>query len=604
MPRGNPYRYWRLALCWVGVAVAVSSPAKMEAQRPAQSPASAAEQPMTVNVSVRDFRGRPLDSAAMVHMYSRVGSYDVRNPTREASIAVFENVLPGSYNVVVTCLGYQEASEHIEVEGFGGNFNAYVYLQPEGGAPAGANTPPSGVVLSPKLQSELEKGLELVRKGQYESAEKHLVKATQLAPSNTDAAYLLGMAKLGLKQNDAARQQFEAVLRLDPTHAQALQALGELQLRMGDVSGAIQNLEKAFVAHGADWRAHLLMAVAYTQAGQLANAEKHAEGAVSLANGRSAYALFLLGEVRRERGSDSGARSAWEELIRQFPEDSWTKKAKEEIGRLERPAKAKAADPAGTLEELPLSAGTVVALPVMPVRPWAPPDVDSTEYLVAEGAPCDLENVLRRAAKRLNGQLANLEKFTATERIEHQEINRYGEPGPVRSREFAYIVLVRPLRGGEYFLEERRDGSTDLSSFPTSLATTGILGLGVSVLRATSSSDLTFRCEGLTNVRGAGTIYDLPIKGRVWLSAATFDLLRIETDLREAIPNLELTRDHLVVNYGPVEFRKGKTTLWLPWNAEMFMELKGHRYHHTHSLSDYLLFEVDTTHKVGAVAGE
>jgi hypothetical protein len=31
----------------------------------------------------------------------------------------------------------------------------------------------------------------------------------------------------------------------------------------------------------------------------------------------------------------------------------------------------------------------------------------------------------------------------------------------------------------------------------------------------------------------------------------------------------------------------------------MYMELHGHRYHHRHSLSDYMLFEVDTNHKIG-----
>jgi len=30
----------------------------------------------------------------------------------------------------------------------------------------------------------------------------------------------------------------------------------------------------------------------------------------------------------------------------------------------------------------------------------------------------------------------------------------------------------------------------------------------------------------------------------------------------------------------------------------MYMELRGKRYHHRHFLSDYLLFDVDTTHKL------
>ena len=63
--------------------------------------------------------------------------------------------------------------------------------------------------------------------------------------------------------------------------------------------------------------------------------------------------------------------------------------------------------------------------------------------------------------------------------------------------------------------------------------------------------------------------------------------------------SLNLTRDHLLVDYGPVKFVSANTTLWLPLSAEMHMELHGHRYHHKHYLTDYMLFGVDTNHKIG-----
>jgi hypothetical protein len=39
---------------------------------------------------------------------------------------------------------------------------------------------------------------------------------------------------------------------------------------------------------------------------------------------------------------------------------------------------------------------------------------------------------------------------------------------------------------------------------------------------------------------------------------------------------------------------QGLTDELLPWDAEMFMELRGRRYHHTHTLRNYMLFSVDT----------
>jgi hypothetical protein len=92
------------------------------------------------------------------------------------------------------------------------------------------------------------------------------------------------------------------------------------------------------------------------------------------------------------------------------------------------------------------------------------------------------------------------------------------------------------------------------------------------------------------NSRGT---YAIPLKGRVWIGASSYDVLHIETDLREPVKDLDLTRDHLLIDYGPVKFERGGTTLWLPWDAEMFMELRGKRYHHTHTLRNYMLFSVD-----------
>ena len=142
------------------------------------------------------------------------------------------------------------------------------------------------------------------------------------------------------------------------------------------------------------------------------------------------------------------------------------------------------------------------------------------------------------------------------------------------------------------------------------------------ILQPATRDEFVYQCEGLASIRGKATwqirfqekkdskggirewrrdgkIYQILLKGRVWISSASFDVLRIETDLLEPKQILGLTRDHLLVDYGPVNFWAGNTILWLPWSAEMHMELRGHRYHHKHYLTDYMLFGVDTNHKIG-----
>ena len=74
-------------------------------------------------------------------------------------------------------------------------------------------------------------------------------------------------------------------------------------------------------------------------------------------------------------------------------------------------------------------------------------------------------------------------------------------------------------------------------------------------------------------------------------------MLGVETDLREPVDSLKLTRDHMTVNYGPVKFNDGQSQLWLPWTAEMYLELHAKRYHHTHTLTNYVMFNVNSSWK-------
>jgi hypothetical protein len=277
---------------------------------------------------------------------------------------------------------------------------------------------------------------------------------------------------------------------------------------------------------------------------------------------------------------------------------------------------------------LPLSEAPDAALINVVQHTWAPPDIDNAVYDVAPDVKCRPETILDGALERMKAELKDFEKFTATEHIEHQDVDRYGWPGPVKTYDFSYVVLVYPLGSNSLYMDEFRDGKVDLSKVPSAIMTTGLNNLGVNVLQPYYRERFAYSCEGLTNVRGEGAwqlrfeekkdsppnslgvrvwrrngkTYSVAIKGRIWVSSVSYAVLRIESDLRDPVPDLELTKDHLLVDYGPVKFSTGNTQLWLPWSADMYLELRGRRYHHRHYLSDYKLFNVDTTNKVGKAA--
>jgi tetratricopeptide (TPR) repeat protein len=613
---------WQSGLAFVLLGLLVISPSVYGQRTPparSQAPGYNPPQPVSVRVNVRDERGTPLTTPAIVRLRSTVGGYNSNTPTRDGSAAEFSGVLPGQYEIEISCVGYKTTLEQLTVASMGTDVSVFVYIRSESDAVAGSS-PASGVVMTPKLQAEIDKGFDALRKNQYEAAKLHFEKAVKIAPTNVDVLYLLGTAELALHQSDLARQRFEAVLKLNPGYEKALLAIGEMQLQAGNTAGAIATLEKAYDLNGASWRTHLLLASAYARSDRLKDAEAHAQRAANLAKEKGAYPTFLLGEILDAEGESQEARSTWESVVAQFPNDAYAAKAKEKLAL----ASAKSANN-NTREtaNLPPPPPPTVLLPPVVERPWAPPDVDSTEYRLASDAPCESDEVLARAQHRMSMQLENFEKFTATERIEHQQIDRYGTPGPPLSREFSYIVFVHSFKEHSMYLEESRNGSSDTTGFPTSLATIGLNGLGVSILQPANQGGFIYKCEGLTSIRGEaawqirfqenagapgfvgvrewrkrGMLYEIPIKGRIWVASASFDLLRVETDLIAPIDKLELSRDHLTVDYGPVSFQNGASTLWLPWTAEMYMELHGKRYHHKHFLTDYMLFEVDTSNKI------
>lgn len=562
----------------------------------------------------------PLPDGAFVKLYSNFSGVHLTEATRDGSTATFPGIRGGEYEIEVSSSGYKTAVEHASVMGGGSRYPIFVYMRSEsevapetakGGAP----------IMTPRLQAEINKGLDKMKHQQYDAARAHFEKAATMAPGNPDIQFLLGMVEYRQQRFNAARVRFEAAVRIYPAHERSLVALGELLVRMGQPTQAVEVLERAYRINGADWRAHLLLAQAYGAEGEYEKAAAHAARAAELGKEAGAMAKLLLGRIRESQGRKAEARAAFESVIRDFPIDPAAREARSELAALDKSVSVKA----DMEKPVTAAASAVAALPVLPllVRAWAPPDIDAKEYPVVADVTCAQQDLMERTQRRGAKQLANFERFVATERVEHQEVDENGNPGPMRVRDFNYLVFIKQPKPGFVYLEEERDGSQNLESFPTSLASTGLVGLGVHLFDPKYENDFMYTCEGLgqwraqpawqirfeqrkdaeshiRTWRNSRGLFSVPLKGRVWVATNSYDVLHIETDLREPQSLLELNRDHLAIDYGPVQFENGKTSLWLPWYAELFMELHGKRYHHRHTLTNYALFSVDTTHSVSA----
>jgi tetratricopeptide (TPR) repeat protein len=182
-----------------------------------------------------------------------------------------------------------------------------------------SDVPAKGLVLTPKLASEIDKGLVSMHKRQYEAAKVHFAKAEKIVPNSSDVAYLIGTAELEMSQNEAARANFQKAVALDPSNDRAMVAHGELQLRTGDAAGAIVTLNQAYTANGAGWRTRYLLAMAYSKTGKLRDAEMQASSAVKLAHNSNAAPLLLLGDIQALAGKWTEARQSWGRIVLECP---------------------------------------------------------------------------------------------------------------------------------------------------------------------------------------------------------------------------------------------------------------------------------------------
>src|SRR4249920_3394949 len=180
------------------------------------APSATAMNSIDVRVSVREPSGAPLAGNAFVKL-TTAGGMNLTVPTQDNSTATFPQILAGEYEIEVTAPGYKTAEEHASIFAGGTTCTVYVYLHSKSEGSSG-NVGSSEVLMTPRLQGEIDKGLDKMRRHQYDAARAQFEKAAKMAPGNPDIQYLLGMLEYTQEHFDAARGKFQAALSINPSH--------------------------------------------------------------------------------------------------------------------------------------------------------------------------------------------------------------------------------------------------------------------------------------------------------------------------------------------------------------------------------------------------
>jgi tetratricopeptide (TPR) repeat protein len=572
------------------------------------------EKQADIDVYVKGPNGAPLDGSAVVTLTKLDGAF-VDQKTAKNGYARFNGVHATEYRIQVLAPKYQATARQLEVQE---RSLAKITIDM---TPLSAEEAASSVgfySLAPKTQREVGKALEELRANKPNDARKHLEAAQKGAPTSAEIEYLFGVYSSQVNDQVQAKAYWMKTLELNPKHLSALLAVGQELLQENKSTEAMPYLTRAAEAEPSSWRAHALLAEGLVLQHQNDEATKEAERAIQLGHERAAVVQPLLARALAGRGDRDEATKVLQAYVETHPRDT---AANKDLEALKNPKAGDASsDTAAAASEMAAMNKDATALP-MPSK-WMPPDVDEKVPPVEAGASCAVDDVVSKAGKQLLDLISDVDRFAATESLTHESINRSGLASYPEKRKFDYVVSIQEVQHGYLNVEEYRNAGGSPAEFPNGVATNGLPAL-VLIFHPYNAMNFEMTCEGLARWNGGlawqihfkqrtdkpntikryrigadGPSYPVALKGRTWISADNYQILRLETDLVAPVPQIRLVADHTAVEYGPVKFSKGNVNMWLPQSAEVYYEWKGRRVHRRHSFSNYLLFGVEDKQKI------
>jgi hypothetical protein len=348
---------------------------------------------------------------------------------------------------------------------------------------------------------------------------------------------------------------------------------------------------------------------------------KHAERALELGRGDAAVVQRYLAAALARRGEKDRAVSVLQAYVRDNHDDTAAKKQLERLQLAEARNARGVAETAGQEMVEPWTLDRITAL--LPTN-WMPPDTDKKVPPVEPGASCALDEVVKKAGHRIEELVSNVDRFTVTESLQHEKINKWGLESAPEKRKFDYVVSIKEVQARLFDVQEFRRAAGPLGDFPDGIQSNGLPTL-VLIFHPYNAESFDLTCEGLTHWNGVsawqvhfrqkpdrannfrayksginGSSYPVALKGRAWIAADSYQIVRLETDLVKAVPEIRLAAEHTIIEYGPVRFRERNVDMWLPQSAEVYSDWRGRRFHLRHSFGKYMLFSVDDKQTISA----
>jgi tetratricopeptide (TPR) repeat protein len=564
-------------------------------------------------VTVVDENKTPLDRQAVVKIHDTKRDITTWETTSNESQLTFCNIDFGDYEIDASAVGY--LTEHKEWHLAGAvqerEFKLVMHKDP-----TAVELSDSDDAIPLAARKDAKRAVVALKYANLKEAQKRLDKVYKVAPSSAQVNFLYGYLYVQKKDLDKAEAFLSRAAALDPRRVQALTLLGRVQLDRQEYEDAPKTLERAVAANSGYWMAHYLLGDAYLKKKEFDQARVQAQLAIDDGKGAASVAQLVLGQALANVGRDQEGIQALKIFVQSNPSNPAIPQVNALIAEIEaRDAGLASTHSAQSNTDLALAASS----PSLPESAWGPPGVDEVKPPVAPGVTCPYQQVMEASGERVKQLVDNIAKFSAIEAMLHEQLDKTGSPISKETRKFSYVASITEDRPGFLQTDEYRNLRYGLTDLPDHIVTSGSMSLAL-IFHPDMRDNFEMSCEGLGDWRGqsawlvhfrqrddkpnrfaeyvAGAQhYPMNLKGRAWITTDNLQIVHIEADLTNPLPQLRV--QHQIAEYGPVHFPQKNLDLWLPQNVDIFMELNRRYYYRRHSYDHYMLFSVDSIEKAG-----
>ena len=560
-----------------------------------------------------------LDRQAVVkatNQSSHTMSYQTTDDRSEAPM----ELIFGVYDIEVSAVGYLTEIKRVNAVQATSTIRVSVSLRPD---PSAMDLHIADAEMPSKARKDAKQAVSALKSGRLKDAKKRLVDADKLAPSNADLNYLLGYLSYQEKDLVHAQTYLVAATGINHRHLAALTLLGRVALTQEDYSTASNALEAAIDVSPDYWLAHSLLADVFLRQKKYEKAKEQAELALHTGKPGSDTANLTLGQALVNLGKyEEGIKA-----LKAFMHDSPKNPAVPQVQDLITSVEARMADPARNTEAArknavplagvdPLLASTDLPLSV---KSWQPKGIDEEKPAVAAGVICPYDEVMEKSGDRVKDLVNDVSRIAATEHLVHEQMDQMGNAATRETRSYNYVASISEPKPGFLQVDEDRAERLTRFDYPDQISSSGFMALAL-VFHPSMRENFETNCEGLGRWHGqaawlvhfkqredrparmhdyrvGGDLYSLHLKGRAWITADKFQIVRIESELVNPMPQIQLHNEQQVVEYGPVQFHDKNTELWLPQKAEIYLDIRKRHYYRSHTFDHYMLFSIDSEEK-------